>query len=122
MRPQIPVPVLKVGDKVTVKHHSRYSQDQEGEVIKVGRTLYHVASGSYGNVTTYRKDNLHGNGDFGYQSWIETPEITELKARWAVAEKALREAGLRGTSYDFDFTLDQLEQLAALVQSFGESE
>lgn len=112
-------PKLKVGDEVLVFTNPR-RPGTPAEVVKIGRTLVHIKQ--YGQITTYRMDTQHFNGnEVGYGRWFRTHEQHAEDLRDEAARAGLRDAGLsieRGRT----FTTDQLEAIADLVRSFTEEE
>lgn len=79
-------------------------------VVRVGRTLVHVED-HQGNAWKFCKRTRESRDRYG---WVETPEITGLKAREAEAVTTIREAGLN-FRFGSMLTLEQLEAIAAAV-------
>lgn len=112
---------VKPGDEVRV--FSIYADllpdaGYPGTVTQVRRVLFTVeVPGHPGMSGTYRLDSGRQNHP-DPTSYVETVEVAEARARKMRAEQRLRDGGLMIRSAHNPFTIDQLEALAALVDSF----
>lgn len=111
---------VKVGDKLMVFdiNGSRMGQPPggwPGVVIKVGRK-YFVVEYSGHRATTFLLEDGREN-DSSRHRYVKTPEQAELERRHHQASQELRERKIT-LDLGHDFTLEQIEQLAALVRTF----
>lgn len=115
--------VLKVGDEVRVfdVNGNRLGQPEGGwvgTVTKVGRKLVTIQTGDgYNGEKQYRLEDQMANDNYGHRRF-KTLEQAAQDERRAEAMDVLRNAGINFGYRAIPFTVDQLEELAALVQSW----
>jgi hypothetical protein len=109
---------IKVGDRVQVFDSYRRSDPNgsDGTVTKVGRRLFSVTLG-WGRELVFRLENGHLNDkNFGYQTYVMTPEQVEMRNRLSHAENRLKELGLEHRQSHNRLTLDQMLRVIAVLE------
>lgn len=110
---------IKLGDEVRVfdVNGSRMGQPEDGwpgKVVRVGRKLVDITYG--GRVQTFTIADRLSSDRYNHQ-YFQTPEEAALDARRDEALKTLRDRRV-SLGHGKTFTVEQIEQLAALVRSF----
>jgi hypothetical protein len=109
---------LKPGDEVIVYGSARNRAGERATVEKIGRTLIYLRRGS--RTDAFRIDTQELNGPrFGYVTHFCTFAEDAAIKRKAAAHKALEEKGV-AIQRGYDYTTEQLEQIAALIDTFKE--
>lgn len=110
---------LKVGDEVRV-FDGRSARGEPATVVKVGRKLVTVnGPATYSRDEVFRLDEQTFNGPaYGHGRWFKTFEQVAEGERMQAAMDVLTNAGISFGWRAIRFTVDQLEELAALVQGW----
>lgn len=110
---------VKVGDRVQIFGSYRRGQSpngEDGEVTKVGRRLFTVKR-TWGGESVFRLENGQLNDrNFGYQTYVMTPEQVEIRNQMTDARDRMRALGLEERiGYD-RLTLDQMLRVIAVLE------
>lgn len=118
---------LQVGDEVRVYGYGRSRNrtasgeplGEPGTVTRVGRTLIDVQVNGYGQTLTFRLDTQQWNDpNYSHRHHFQTLEQVALAERRATAVAVLHTYGIRVDGRDFKPSVEQLEELAAVVQTW----
>lgn len=110
---------VKVGDRVQIFDSYRQGQSpngEDGEVIKVGRRLFTVKR-TWGGELVFRLENGQLNDkNFGYQTYVMTPEQVEIQNAMSGARARMKALGLEERPGYNRLTLDQMLRVIAVLE------
>lgn len=109
---------VKVGDRVQVfdRYRKNYPNGSDGTVTKVGRKLFSVTL-DWGRELVFRLENGQLNDkNFGYQTYVMTPEQVEIRNATTDARDRMKALGLEERTGYNRLTLDQMLRVIAALE------
>lgn len=106
---------VKVNDVVVLHHHSRYQEDQEVTVTRVGRKYFYIKEG-------WREEAFSlatGAPKTGHGKWVRTRAQIALAERRKVALNTLQMHGVGlDQQTELKLPLEHVEALAEVAKTF----
>jgi len=107
------------GQPVVVSEHGR---SYDGEIVSVGRSLLEITYGGRSRIVKFRQDTQRATDpQIGSGTYFQTLEEVAARDREIAARIILSDCGIE-LSPRRKFTVEQMEALARVAQTFTEEE